>query len=641
MWVRNWNKIPAIRALLNIIIKNKKDMKRIIQIYILLIVSAVYTSGQELFIEAELFEQKGGWVADAQFMDQMGSPYLLAHGMGTPVADASTKVTFPSTGTYHAWVRTYNWNSPWDASKAPGVFQLLVNGKPTVDKLGDVPSRWGWQYAGKMEINKKENRIALHDLTGFSGRCDAIAFDKDEYLVLPDGGTALSALRREKTGVKLTDANEKYELVVVGAGVAGLCAAVSAARMGVKTLLIHNRPVIGGNNSSEVGVGISGGIQLAPYEKIGNIVAELGNAFTNEGRIMEILNKEELLTLVLNQHVTGVEMEGTNIHAVIAKNIATNNEHRYEGIYYSDCTGDANLGYLAGADFRMGRETRAEFNEELAPEIKSNLSYGSSLKWSASAKDRKTDFPETPWAVQFTEATCKKVTKSQWYWETGFYKNQIEDAEYIRDYWFRVIYGNWSYLKNKSVSKADFADADLDNVSFVIGKRESRRLMGDVIFTQNDIEGDWKNFNDSTVVCTYTIDQHFPHPENTFFFPGEEFQAIQKHNYNPMGPVAKKVAGENVNLPYLLPYRSLYSRNVTNMFMAGRNISATRMAMTSFRVQGSTGMMGEVVGIAAYLCKTHRCFPRELYNRHVDELKAYLKMGVPNKNELIIKPNHH
>ena len=616
-------------------------MNRIIYSIILLISSAVYLSAQDVFIEAEQFDNKGGWVVDAQFMDQMGSPYLLAHGVGTPVADASTNVVFPSTGTYHAWVRTYNWNSPWDASQAPGIFQLVVNGKPTTDKLGDVPTRWGWQYAGKMEINKKDNRIALRDLTGFSGRCDAIAFSKDEYLSLPDGGTALRALRREKTGVKLINPDEKYELIVVGGGVAGLCAAVSAARMGVKTLLIHNRPVIGGNNSTEIGIGISGGIQLAPYEKIGNIVSELGNAFKEQDRIMEILGKEELLTYVLNQHVTGVEMDGSNIHAVIAKDMLTNNEYQYEGIYYADCTGDANLGFLAGAEFRMGRETRSEFNEDLAPEVKSNLSYGSTLKWFASKKDKKVEFPECPWAVQFTEATCQKVMRFQWYWETGFYKNQIEDAEYIRDYWFRVIYGNWSYIKNKSVSKADFADAELDNVSYVIGKRESRRLMGDVIFTQNDLEGGWKNYNDSSVVCTYTLDQHFPHPENTFFFPGEEFMAIQKHNHNPMGPMDKKIPGENVNHPYLLPYRSLYSKNVTNMFMAGRNVSATRMAMTSLRVQSSTGMMGEVVGIAAYLCKSHRCLPRELYNQHVEELKAYLKMGVPVKNELILKPNHH
>lgn len=616
-------------------------MNKTLSIIILLISSAVYLSAQEIFIEAEQFAGKGGWVVDAQFMDQMGSPYLLAHGRGVPVADAVTTVTFPSTGTYHAWVRTYNWNAPWDASQAPGIFRLVVNGKPLVDKLGDVPAQWGWQYAGKVDISKKENKIALHDLTGFSGRCDAIVFDKNEYLSLPDGGSALNALRREKTGVKRINSGERYEMIVVGGGVAGLCAAVSAARMGVKTLLIHNRPVIGGNNSTEIGVGISGGIGLEPYKKIGHIVAELGNAFREQDRIMSILDKEELLTLALNQHVMEVEMDGSNIHAVVAKDIASNDEYRYEGIYYADCTGDANLGFLAGAEYRMGRETRGEFNEELAPEVKSTLSYGSTLKWIASEKDKKVDFPECPWAVRFTEATCQKVKRYQWYWETGFYKNQIDDAEYIRDYWFRVIYGNWSYLKNKSISKADFAYSDLDNVSYVIGKRESRRLVGDVIFTQNDLEGGWKNYNDSAVVCTYTIDQHFPHPENTLFFPGEEFMAIQKHNYNPLGPVDKKIPGENVNHPYLLPYRSLYSKNITNMFMAGRNISATRMSMTSFRVQGSTGMMGEVVGIAAYLCKNHRCLPRELYNQHVEELKAYLKMGVPTKNELILKPNHH
>ena len=618
-------------------------MKLIVNIFVLLMIPAVQIFGQELFIETEQFDNTGGWIVDAQFIDQMGSPYLLAHGIGVPVADATTKVSFPSTGTYHAWVRTYNWNAPWDASQAPGIFQLRINGKTTADKLGDVPAQWGWQYAGKFEINKKDNIIALHDLTGFSGRCDAIIFDKNEYLSLPDGGRALYDLRKEKTNIKLINSDQKFDLIVVGGGVAGLCAAISASRMGVKTLLIHNRPVIGGNNSTEIGIGISGGIKLEPYENIGNIVAELGNAFKEQDRIMSIIDTEENLKYVLNQHVMEVDMEtnGSNIRAVIAKDIVSNNEYRYEGAFYADCTGDANLGFLAGAEFRMGRETRSEFNEELAPEVKSNLSYGSTLKWFASNKNAKVDFPDCPWAVQFTEATCQKVMRFQWFWETGFYKNQITDAEYIRDYWFRVIYGNWSYLKNKSLSKNDFANADLDNVSYVIGKRESRRLVGDVIYTQNDLEGGGKNYNDSSVVCTYTIDQHFPHPENTLFFPGNEFLAIQKHNYNPLGPVANKVPGENVNHPYLLPYRSLYSRNITNMFMAGRNISATRMAMTSFRVQGSTGMMGEVVGIAAYLCKKHNCQPREIYNRHVDELMTCLKDGVPQKNSLIINPNYH
>lgn len=616
-------------------------MRRIVYTFILLTSYITYMAGQDLFIETEQFEHKGGWVVDAQFMDQMGSPYLLAHGKGFPVADASTKVEFPSTGTYHAWVRTYNWNSPWDASQSPGIFQLHVNGKPTNDKLGDLPTRWGWQYAGKVDVKSKKVRIALHDLTGFSGRCDAIVFDKDEHLSLPDEGEALNTLRREKTGVQLINSAEQYEFIVVGGGVAGLSAAVSAARMGMKTLLIHNRPVLGGNNSAEIGISISGGIRLAPYEKIGNIVAEIGNIHSRHDRILSMIENEELLTCVLNKHVIDVEMKGSNIHAVIAKDIVSNNEYRYEGIYYADCTGDANLGYLAGAEFKMGRETRAEYNEELAPEVKSNLSYGSTLKWFASKTEKPVSFPECPWAVQFTEATCQKVMRFQWYWETGFYKNQITDAEYIRDYWFRVIYGNWAYLKNNSISKADFANADLDNVSYVIGKRESRRLVGDVVFTQNDLEGTWRNYNDSAIACTYTIDQHFPHPENTLFFPGEEFMAIQKHNYNPLGPVAKKIPGENVNHTYLLPYRSLYSKNITNMFMAGRNISATRMAMTSFRVQGSTGMMGEVVGIAAYLCRNHQCLPRELYNQHIEELKLYLQMGVPNKDKLILKPNHH
>jgi len=612
-------------------------MKRIT--FILLIVFSAFASvsAQQLFVEAEQFEDAGGWVNDPQFLDQMGSPYLLAHGKGIPVKDAVTKVNFNQTGTYHVWVRTFNWNAPWNKNEAPGIFQLIVDGQIVGKKLGDMPETWGWQKAGQVNIKNNTATLALHDLTGFEGRCDAIFFSIDPNVELPVSGETLATFRKKMLDIKPAKTTGEYDLIVVGGGMAGMAAAISGSRLGLKTLLIHNRTLFGGNSSPEISIAIHGGFKLPPYDKIGTVIAELGHPSQFQDRVVDILNKEKNLSISVNQHVIGAEVSNNQIVAVIAKELKSGKEFRYKARYFADCTGDGNLGYLAGADYRMGRETRKEFGEDLAPEIASNLSYGATLKWHARTADKNIDFPECPWAIQFTEVTSHKVMSYQWFWEAGFYKNQITDAEYIRDYWFRVIYGNWSYLKNHSSEKEKYTTADLYNVTNVLGKRESRRLMGDYILTQMDVEGAWRNHGDSAVMCTYTIDQHFPQPENSVYFPGEEFISEQKHNHNPLGPVEKRIRGVNVNQPYMLPYRCLYSRNINNMFMAGRDVSATRIAMTSLRVQGTTGMMGEVVGIAASLCKKYNCQPREIYTQHLEELKAALKKGVPAKYDAILK----
>lgn len=615
-------------------------MKQII-ISLLLIVMASCAKSSDIFVEAELFENKGGWVVDAQFMDQMGSPYLMAHGLGKPVADAETPVEFPEKGTYHIWVRTFNWNAPWDAGQAPGVFQLLADGKVVAGKLGDGPTEWGWQKAGVLDVKKNGERvmISLHDLTGFNGRCDALFFSRNAAAMPPQAGGELAAFRKKMLGIRTEVSPETYDLVVVGAGTAGLSAAVAASRLGLKTLLLQNRGVVGGNSSPEIGVTVTGGVKMGEYDRIGNVIAELGIPFDHQDRILEILAAEKNLTLRLNRHVIAVEKDGEKIVSVTAKELTTGGETLYKASYFADCTGDGNLGFLAGAEYMQGRETRSVFNETLAPEAESNLTFGSTLKWHAYTDSKAVDFPECPWAVQFTNATCERVMRYQWYWEAGFYKDQIEDAEYIRDYWFRVIYGNWAFLKNRSNVKEEYRNRGLNIVAYILGKRESRRLKGDYVITQNDIEGGWREQPDAAVMCTYMIDQHFPDPENTAFFPGEEFLALAKHNFNPMGKYDNAGPGIDINEPFLIPYRCLYSVNIPNLFMAGRDISTSRIALAALRIQATTAMMGEVVGIASALCAKHECTPREVYTSHLAEFKGMLKGGVPQKNDEVLRMN--
>lgn len=615
-------------------------MKHLI-ISLLLIGVISCAQSEDMLVETEYFENKGGWVVDAQFMDQMGSPYLMAHGLGKPVADAETFVKFPIAGSYHVWVRTFNWNAPWDAAQAPGIFQLLADGKVIAERLGDEPTVWGWQRAGVLDVTNAEEsvKIALHDLTGFNGRCDALFFSRDGQTVPPEAGVELVEFRKKMLGIMPESCPEKYDLIVVGAGTAGLSAAISASRLGLKTLLLQNRGVVGGNSSPEIGVTVTGGVKMGPYDRIGNVIAELGIPFDHQQRILDILAAEENLTLKLNQHVIAVGKKGKKIVSVTAKDLTSGDERLYSGDFFADCTGDGNLGFLAGAEYMQGRETRAVFGETLAPEAESDLSFGSTLKWHAYTDSKTVDFPECSWAVQFTDATCERVMRYQWYWEAGFYEDQIRDAEFIRDYWFRVIYGNWAFLKNSSEVRDEYRNRGLREVSYILGKRESRRLKGDYVITQNDIEGGWRKLPDAAVLCTYMIDQHFPDPENTAFFPGEEFLALAKHNFNPLGKYDNAGPGIDINEPFMIPYRCLYSVNVPNLFMAGRNISTSRIALAALRIQATTAMMGEVVGLASVLCARHECEPRDIYETYLDEFKKMLEMGVPQKNEDVLRMN--
>jgi len=612
----------------------------IIYLIFISILNSLLANAQIIWVEAEQFENKGGWKIDPLFMDQMGSPFLLAHGNGVPVKDASTRIKFQKTGKYTLWVRTRNWNAPWDENQAPGIFNISVNGEKVGQDFGVSPSEWGWVNGGQVKIVSNEVTLALHDLTGFDGRCDAIIFSKSKGFVPPSDKTDIEKLRNKL--LRLTTYHEgNFDLVVVGAGLAGLSAAISAARLGLRVALIHNRPMLGGNNSTEVRVGASGGINLPPYRNIGNVVSEIGNVFNDHERVMKIIKNEPNIVLYTNMNGDGVEMDGNRIKMVSATDILTLSKHQFNCKYVADCSGDGVIGFLAGADYMIGREKRKDFNELLAPEVDDNLSLGSTIAWSAQKAEHPVSFPITPWAVNFTEVTVQYITKGSNWWETGFRYDQIKDFEYIRDYALRVIYGNWSYIKNFSQRKAYFTNYDLTDVGFVPGKRESRRLAGDVIITQNVVEGGWKDYDDGCVMATYSIDQHFPTAENTIYFPGEEFLSYQKHNYNPLGVSRRDLQNKDVNEPYLIPYRSLYSRNIENLFMAGRDISVTRIALNTTRVQKTTGMMGEVVGIASALCKERGCSPRDVYSTYLDEFKQALLKGVPQLNPPVFKPSEH
>lgn len=576
----------------------------------------------------------------------------MAHGLGIPVVDATTTVNLPQAGRYRVLARTRDWVATWGAPGAPGSFQIVVAGRALDAIFGTEGAEWHWQSGGAIDLPAGPVTLALRDLTGFNGRCDAILLTTDAGFVPPDAGKELASLRRQLLALPATpeDAGE-YDLVVVGGGVAGCCAAISAARLGCRVALIQDRPVLGGNNSSEVRVGLSGLIHQQPYPRLGDLVDEIGpvghwnlhdaklaldqprsravveiiaqhpeklqhNAGVasnyEDERKLRAVKAEPGVHLFLETRVTRVEREGASLVAVIGRNIMTGREQRFRGRIFADCTGDAGVGALAGADFRVGREARSETGEELAPEQADELMMGVSVQWYSETADVPSAFPECPWALPFSDQTVQPLIRGDWDWEAGMLLDSVADIEQIRDHALRAAFGNWAYLKNHSTKRADFAKQRLAWVAYIGGKRESRRLLGDVIIAEQDIV-EQRPYPDASFTTTWPLDLHYPHPENSKQFPGLEFRSIAK---------AKQIK------PYAIPYRCLYSRNIKNLFMAGRNISVTHVALGSVRVMRTTGMMGEVVGMAAAVCTQHECLPRDVYTEHLDELKALMQQGV-------------
>lgn len=595
-------------------------MKKLIITVLLLVQGVMLSVANSVFLEAENFQTKGGWVVDQQFMDLMGSSYLMAHGMGVPVADAETTVEFPSTGEYNIFVRTFNWTSPWHNGEGPGKFQLLVNGKKTGTVLGASGSEWLWQNAGKVNISSKNATITLNDLTGFNGRVDAIYFTKNNTPP-PADMEALAEFRKKQPGIpKKPKKAGGFDLVVVGGGVAGTAAAISAARLGLQVALIQDRPVLGGNNSSEVRVHLGGRINVEPFPALGDVVKEIGpsrggNAqpaeYYEDEKKMEMVLAEENISLFTSYRAFVVKTKGSRITEVHARHIETSEEFKFSAPLFADCTGDGTIGFLAGADYAMGREGRDEFGEPTAPEVADKMTMGSSVQWYSVEENKPVNFPEFEYGVEFNEKNTEKVTMGEWTWETGMNFDQITDFERIRDYGLLVVYSNWSSLKNE-IAKEEYANRRLEWVAYIAGKRESRRLLGDLILKEQDIT-DYVVYPDASAPTTWTIDLHYPDPKNTEHFPEMEFKSIAVH---------KKIH------PYPIPYRCFYSRNVDNLFMAGRNISVTHVALGTVRVMRTTGMMGEVVGMAASVAAKHNTNPRGVYQNHLDELKALMEKGV-------------
>jgi hypothetical protein len=602
--------------------------------------------GPFVLLESEAFPEYGGWVLDQQFMDQMGSPFLLAHGLGDPVRDAVIEASFPEPGRYRVWVRTRDWVAAWRAPGAPGRFQVLIDGRPLETLFGTEGSEWHWQDGGTVELGVTAT-VGLHDLTGFDGRCDAIVFSKDLQFRPPNQPDELARFRRSCRGLPEHPGDAgSFDLVVTGGGIAGTCAAVAAARLGLTVALIQDRPVLGGNGSSEVRVWPEGHIQQKPYPHVGDLVAELvsdrtarsGNAKTEEvyddGRKLAGVRNEPRITLFLEQRVNGVDVRQGVLRSVVAENVRTGGRVRISGKWFADCTGDGEVGYLAGADHEVTAEKHmgasnlwhVEDTGRAEPFPRCLCQDTNALNTALTPTTNAAPFPRCPWAVDLSakpfpgrpDASGKAPAEplkglGEWFWESGFDRDPIRDVEWMRDLNLRAMYGAWDTLKN--VDKL-YPNHKLSWAAFIAGKRESRRLLGDIVLSASDFR-ESRPFPDGCFPCSWGIDLHSPDPAFQKGHEGAEFIAQFTHG-----------AGYTYAGPYWAPYRCLYSRNVANLFMAGRDISVTHEALGPVRVMRTCGMMGEVVGMAAAVCQLHGCTPRAVYEQHLEELKTLLNRGV-------------
>ena len=559
-----------------------------------------------VLVEAEAFAEKGGWQVDQQFTESMGSAYLLAHGLGTPVDNAATTAVFPEAGVYRLFVRTRNWvPGDWDA---PGRFRVIIDGERVETVFGTRPG-WTWQAGGPVTIAGRQARIELEDLTGFDGRCDAIWFSRGPGAVPPDDLAELAEWRRRRLGLPEAPSSAgEFDVVVVGGGIAGCAAAVAAGRQGLRVALVHDRPVLGGNASSEVRIHT-----LGIYGRGEDILAGLdtrhwpngsAEAVADTAKRHRTMASAEGVRLFLCWRACAAHTEGARITGIDARHIESGEVKRFAAPVFIDCTGDGWIGYWAGADYAYGRESAdthgeawPEQGDRWSPQRPDRLTMGASLLWYAGPGPGPRPFPEVPWAMAV--AGAHRATAGGWEWEYASADlHQVDDAETIRDHLLRAIYGSFANAKRDPAN----ANLVLQWVGYIAGKRESRRLVGDYVYTMADAAAR-RRFPDTVAEEQREIDVHHPVEENGF---------LARALYYPTGGI------------YYIPFRALYSRNIENLMMAGRCFSCSHIGLGGPRVMRTAGQMGIATGCAAALCLQHHTTPRGVYHHHLDELRALL-----------------
>ena len=428
--------------------------------------------------------------------------------------------------------------------------------------------------------------------------------------------------------------NGDFELVVCGGGLSGVCAAISASRLGLKTALIQDRPVLGGNSSSEIRVQVSGAANFNAFAEETGIIRELlleaeneqvplGDGVTNslwDLILYKKVRQEKNLSLFLNTSVREVMMKSKKIiKGVRCIQLGSEKVFNIYGRFFIDATGDGSVAALAGAEYRIGREARKEFNESLAPEKADKYTMGSSILFCARDTGKPTRFIPPSWAIDYPSdkdlpfRDHKNIASGYWWIEIGAPFDTIEDNEKIRDELLQHLLGVWDHIKNHGNHGAD--NYVLDWIGMVPGKRESRRIIGDYILNENDIKKT-RVFSDRVAYGGWFIDLH-------------TIGGILAKN-KPPEPICTVLQGDyreydrRIVAPYSIPFRCLYSKNIKNLLLAGRDISVTHVALGSTRVMATCAVIGQAVGTAAHLCVKHKVLPENIYPNFIKELQQSL-----------------
>lgn len=612
-------------------------------LFILIFISVNTFAVKNIWIEAEQFDNLGGWTVDWQFIDQMGSPFLMAIGYGEPVENATTTVKVEKPGKYRLWVRTRDWVPGHNA----GAFTVSVDGKDYGYKFGiSGNSIWGWEK-GPIYNLKKSSQIELKDLTGYYGRCDAIVLSSDENWEPP---VKLDEINDERLlngslSSKITPGGE-YDVVVIGGGLSGCIAAVSAARQGARTVLIQNRGELGGNASLENIVPPVGStnqklskeeIKYNPRET--GIIEEIAlpygpQRYAQTGKnwpavLLKLVDSEPNLDLHLYTHAFNVKMKNDSlIESVECVQVPQGKRISFKGKIFIDCTGNGVVGLKAGAEYMYGTEGKHDFGESMAPENRTNNVMPSSLKYWYEPTNDTVKYEAPSWAFEYKRCDLFnepekhlqfKQIDHQWIIELGGNDSIWYEAEKVRDDLLKLIYGIWDHQKNYCTRlKNEAWKYKLVWVSHVLGMRESYRLKGDYIMTQDDVVKQIQQ-KDRIAYGGWGLDNHATSGYT------ENVRVNREKNHTHPGAF------------FSIPYRSLYSKNIGNLMMGGRNISVSHLALSATRVMYTLAVIGQASGTAAGMCVSNNCYPKDIYYNYLEALQQQLmKDGaylIEKKNE--------
>ena len=425
--------------------------------------------------------------------------------------------------------------------------------------------------------------------------------------------------------MKMKEIRINADLVIAGAGIPGICTALKSARMGLKTALISNRPYFGGNGSAELMIMIVGasGMQEFNYNaRETGIIEELflenlyqnpeKNRYVWDGILLDKLQAEENLMLFPNTCIDEVQMgENGSIQSVSGLQTTTETRYVFSAPVFVDDTGDGTVGYLAGAEYRYGREAKAEFGEKFAPDVADDGVLPSTMVFFAHDVGHPVSYTPPKFAKDLTKTDVLEhriippdmFHQFLWFYELDGNLNQMDKYEDILQHHRELVYGVWDYIKNSG--KYPSENYAFSYISPIAGKRESRRLMGDYILTEQDIV-DQRDFEDTIGHGGWSIDLH----------------ALD-------GFYSKELINQHIYLKgiYQIPYRCCYSKDVPNLFLEGRSMSVSHVALGSVRTMATLATVGQANAVAAFLCKKYGISPRQVGQQHMEELQQLLLHG--------------